>query len=406
VRLLVALQNGALLFLRRLLFRRDPCSPERILIFRSSAVGDFICALPALHGLRKRFPQARITLMTTPTGNPKYWDVVRQAAAQELASPRLVDSVLLFDARRLRSASELVRLRKQLQALNPDHVYLLPFTGEPFIRRLKKFVLLWLLGIRRNLYGYRIDKTLGALQRAQFLSGGYPHQAVEALNAVNGQPETAVPEMVFCLDVPAQVVRRVDELWAEHQIDRSRPVIAMLPGARFGHKRWPLENYRALCERLVNEIGTAIVVLGEAQEGALLEKLRAMTSVPLVSLVGATNLLETAEALRRCNLYVGNDSGPAHLAAAVGTPCVTIFSSIVFPGIWEPWGAENIALRHHVPCEHCFAKDHCPVGTNACICGISVESVLAAVKERLAGGRASAGVKVTYGQGSSAIRYV
>lgn len=344
--------------------------------------------------------------MTTPTGNPKYWDVVRQAAAQELASPRLVDSVLLFDARRLRSASELVRLRDQLRALSPDHVYLLPFTGEPFVRRLKKFVFLRVLGIRRNLHGYRIDRTLGALQRVQFVNGGYPHQVVEALNAVKGQPGADLAEVVFCLDAPAQVVRRVDELWAEHQIDRSRPVIAILPGARFEHKRWPLESYGALCERLASEIRPAIVVLGEAQEGALLEKLRDMTSAPLVSLVGATNLLETAEALRRCDLYVGNDSGPAHLASAVGTPCVTIFSSIVFPGIWEPWGAENIALRHHVPCEHCFAKAHCPVGTNACICGISVESVLAAVKERLAGGRASVGVEVTYGRGNSAIRYV
>jgi lipopolysaccharide heptosyltransferase III len=87
------------------------------------------------------------------------------------------------------------------------------------------------------------------------------------------------------------------------------------------------------------------------------------------------------ELLRRCALYIGNDSGPAHIAAVVGTPCLTLFSSVLFPGIWELWGEGNVSLRR-LDSEFCLCEDYCPRGTMECIREIKVEEVLAVVRKR------------------------
>ncbi|MBI4461812.1 MAG: glycosyltransferase family 9 protein [Acidobacteria bacterium] len=381
---LVWLQNWILIGIGRLLFRTVAGAPESILVLRPSAIGDFVCALPALHVLRKRFPQSRITLLTTPTANPKYWDVVREAGGSELASPSLVDTTISFYAWGLRQPAHWQELRCVIGQLNPDLTYVLPFSGEPFSNRLKKLLFLRVLGVRRNVYGYRMCNTLGFLRTAQFRQAGYPHQVTAALEAVNQGPGTNHDsEIVFSLDRHEDDRRVIDRLWAEHGLPGQGPIIALSPGGRFAHKRWPLENFCVLCEALVRELDARIVVIGGREDRAVGEALQASDRERIHNFAGWASLRQTVEILRRCHLYVGNDSGPAHLAGAVGVPCVTIFSGVTFPGLWEPWGRRNVALRHSVACEYCFSEGHCPRATMACIKGITTAEVLAACCEQL-----------------------
>ena len=379
-RAVVAVENRLLGWLARAGFRRRPGTPQRILVFRSSAIGDFICALPALARLRRRFPQSRIVLLTTPTGNPRYWNQMPEAGGRLLAGRDLVDDVIFFYAHELKRPRQFLELRRRVKAVAPDMAYLLPFSGEPFLNRLKKILFLRLLGVRGNLNGYDMRSSLGLFRRAQFLRGDFPHQVVSALQAVDGRESLAAPDVVFALDTPFAAVRRVDELWAQRGLDGSGPVVVLSPGARFLHKRWPLENFAALAERLLAEFPVSLVIIGGKEDRELGAALAAARPARVHNLAGDTALPETAEVLRRGCLFIGNDSGAAHLAAAVGIPCVTLFSGVTFPGLWEPWGERNLALRHRVPCEFCFSEGHCPTGTMECIRGISVERVLAAAR--------------------------
>lgn len=381
-RVVLAAQNALLKLSERALFRRQECSPQSILVFRSSAIGDFVCALPALYQLRQRFPRSRIILLTTPTGNPRYWNRMPEAGGRRLASPRLVDNVVFFYAQELKQRQKFLELRRQVKQLEPGLTFLLPFSGEPFLNRMKKILLLRLLGVRRNLRGYAMRCSLGVFRRAQFLRGRFPHQAVSALEAVNGAEEPASEDVVFWMDQPAQAAERVDELWERLGLN-GLPVVAVSPGARFEHKRWPIERFAELCQGLQREYPVQVVVIGGAEDRALGAALAESVSGGVLNLAGETTLAETTEVLRRSRLFIGNDSGPAHLAAAVGTPCVTIFSSVVFPGIWEPWGEQNLALRYPVPCQFCFSEGHCRTGTMECIRGITVERVLAAARQFL-----------------------
>jgi ADP-heptose:LPS heptosyltransferase len=365
----VAAENRLLGWLVRAGFRRRPGTPERILVFRSSAIGDFVCALPALHRLRQRFPRSHIVLLTTPTGNPRYWRQMPEAGGRQLAGRDLVDDVIFFYAHELKRPQKFLELRRRVRALAPDMTFLLPFSGEPFLNRLKKIVFLRLLGVRWNLNGYEMRSNLGVFPQAQFLRGDFPHQVVSALHAVDGRHSVATA-----------AARRVDELWAQRGLEGNRAVVVLSPGARFLHKRWPLENFAALAERLLEEFPVSLVVIGGREDHELGAVLAAARPARVHNLAGDTTLPETAEVLRRGCLFIGNDSGAAHLAAAVGIPCVTLFSGVTFPGLWEPWGERNVALRHRVPCEFCFSEGHCPTGTMECIRGISVERVLAAAR--------------------------
>lgn len=373
-------QNALLSLVVRAGFRRREQPPEQILVLRSSAIGDFVCALPALHRLRQRFPRSRIVLLTTPTGNPRYWRQMPDAGGRLLAGRELVDEVVFFYAHELIRPRQFLELRRRVRALAPDMTFLLPFSGEPFLNRLKKIVVLRLLGARFNLRGYEMQSSLGVFPRAQFLRGDFPHQVVSALQAVDGRDSLAEAHVVFALDTPAATARRVDELWAQRGLEGNGPVIVLSPGARFLHKRWPLENFAALAERLLAEFPVSLVIIGGREDRELGAALAAAKPARVHNLAGDTTLPETAEVLRRGCLFIGNDSGAAHLAAAVGIPCVTLFSGVTFPGLWEPWGERNVALRHRVPCEFCFSEGHCPTGTMDCIRGISVERVLAAAR--------------------------
>ncbi|MBI4466937.1 MAG: glycosyltransferase family 9 protein [Acidobacteria bacterium] len=381
---LIRLQNALLGLFVRLFFARRAGAPTRILVLRSSAVGDFVCALPALHRLRQRFPHSRITLLTTPTGNPRYWHQMPEAGGRVLASPRLIDHILFFYSHELLRPRKFLELRRRVRGLHPDATFLLPFSGEPFSNRLKKIVLLRLLGVDRNLHGYQMRGSLGLFRRAQFLRGDFPHQVLAPLEAVNGTAASVGEGLVFCVDTPPESVAAVDELWRHYGLNGSQPVVAIFPGGRFAHKRWPVENFVALCRRLLDEFPVRVAVIGGPEDEAPGKALAALAPGRVHNLVGQTSLLETAELLRRCGLFIGNDSGPAHLAAAVGTPCVTLFSSVVFPGLWEPWGDQHTVLRHSVPCEFCFSEGHCPTGTMECIRGIPVEGVVAAATKYLA----------------------
>jgi ADP-heptose:LPS heptosyltransferase len=376
VRASLAMTNLTLQSLAWCCFRREKRSVQCILVFRSSAIGDFLCCLPALAYLRKMHPAASIHLLTMATGVRKYRGDARfLAGGAILSDPQLVDEVHLFDNTRLFSLPYLREMRARMRALHPDRVFLLPQTGALFPGMVKKILFLRSLGLTRNVTGYRLYQ-LGFLRKTQFAMGLYVHQVTAAMRAAGGNVSDAVE---FHVSRPQSARHAVDRRWVECGLGPPDGLICVFVGAKFDHKRWPIENFVEICRRISTHLRASLILIGGAQEVPLARALQSMLLPPPVDFVGKLDLLETAEVLRRCRLHVGNDSGPAHLSAAVGTPCITITSGIAFPGSWEAWGRDNITLRHRVSCEYCFGEDHCPTGTMDCIRGIGVDEVWQAV---------------------------
>jgi ADP-heptose:LPS heptosyltransferase len=122
-----------------------------------------------------------------------------------------------------------------------------------------------------------------------------------------------------------------------------------------------------------------------------------------LNLCGRLSVRESAAVLSRARLFCGHDSGPLHLAAAVGTPCVAVFSSRNLPGVWFPYGSQHEVIYHRIDCEGC-QREVCPDRNKECIRSITVDEVLAALmriidRSRSALGREAAATGVDVNSG-------
>lgn len=153
------------------------------------------------------------------------------------------------------------------------------------------------------------------------------------------------------------------------------PCVVMAPGASFGPaKRWPAERFGLLGKALAARSGLPVVLVGTAQEREACERVASLVGLGASSLAGTTTLRDLAGLLRGARLFVGNDSGVAHLAAWMGTPTVAIFGS-TDPRWTRPVGQRVEVVSSGVPCSPCFQRK-CPWGRPECLEGITVERVL------------------------------
>ena len=154
-------------------------------------------------------------------------------------------------------------------------------------------------------------------------------------------------------------------------------LITMHVGAKRPLNRWMPERYAAVADALHAQYGVRTVLTGTPGDRELVDQVtQAMHSAP-VNLCGQLTLQELAALLERSRLYVGNDTGPMHISAAVGTPAVSIFSARDFPVQWYPYGPGHVVLRRDVPCSPCL-KEVCHEKL-ACLDRIASDDVLAAV---------------------------
>jgi len=173
---------------------------------------------------------------------------------------------------------------------------------------------------------------------------------------------------------------RVEELMDRSVPDRSRGWIVVHPGASAPSRRYPAERFSQAADLIVRELGHHVVFTGNDGERDLIEGIRAGMAHESVSLAGLLSVGELAALLEMSPVMVSNNTGPVHVAAAVGTPVVDLYA-LTNPQ-HTPWAVENRVLFHDVPCKYCY-KSVCPEGHHGCLRLVSPESVVDAVSELL-----------------------
>jgi ADP-heptose:LPS heptosyltransferase len=165
-------------------------------------------------------------------------------------------------------------------------------------------------------------------------------------------------------------------------LNRQQVLIGMGVGSKMPAKTWPRDRYTLLGRRIIEELNGIPIIFGGPEDRALGDNLIKEWTVG-GNAAGELNVRQAAAALSFCRLYLGNDTGTMHLAAAVGTRCVAIFSARTFPGCWYPYGSGHTVLRANVPCEGCMLEK-CREFDLACLKLISVEEVMDACRRALA----------------------
>jgi 3-deoxy-D-manno-octulosonic-acid transferase/heptosyltransferase-1 len=347
-----------------------------ILIVKLSAIGDVIHALPSLTALRKLYPDAHIT-----------W-VIEGAAADLIIGHPDLDRVLvsgrkawLEDLRwgKIWQASHSLRMFvRQLRDRHYDIV--IDFHGL-----FKSAVIVALSGGERKIGYGSIQELSGLFYNERIPEDMYKHAVdryLDFIRYLNGNAELPDP-VQFRIPVDSANRRRVKALLTEHGLDSNQPFVAVNPLALWETKLWSEEKFAQLSDRIIHELGIPVVLTGARSEdtGTILRKMR---HVP-ADLGAKTSLRDLAALYERASVLVTTDSGPMHIAAAMGTPVIALFGP-TDPRRTGPYGEGHMVIRKDLACSPCFKKE-CP--TRECLEAIRVEEVFAAVKESLSTGRQS-----------------
>ncbi len=355
-------------------------SAKRILVFRIGQLGDTIVSLPAMWAVRRQFPNAHIALLSDRHPGKSYVlasDLLRGAGIfDEFLSYPVSETGFILWPGRMATLLAAVR-RRNFDTL----VYLAPSNRTPEqIERDRRFFSL--AGIK-NFIGMR-----GFLQVR-------PNKPGEPLEEVSPESDLLLNRLAASgLPVASDNRHDVDLGLSENEEEQLSvwlsglesggdcPWIAVGPGSKMPAKRWPLKRFREVVDLLIQEFDVWPVVFGGEEDRTIGEWLLERWGRGY-NAAGALGLRTAAAGLKRCTLFLGNDTGTMHMAAAVGVQCVAIFSSRDHPGRWYPRGEGHRVFRSQIECEGCLLVE-CVELQNECLKRISAAEVLEACREVLA----------------------
>jgi len=287
---------------------------KNILIIKPSSLGDIVLALPALTALRKSFPDAKIS-----------W-LIRPEFAALLENHPHLNEIIPFDRKFLGKAwfhpgasGSLVSLIRQLRRAKFDAV--IDFQGL-----FRTASLAWLSGCK---------KRFGMANAREFANHFYTHKVTQTQDCIHmvdyylkiiqaaGASDLSVQ---FVLPHYPEAAEAVGRLLASHGIAHDNYVV-LVPGSAHEDKRWPVERFAALTEKISSQFGLSLIAIGTESEAGLIQKLQNLSKVTIENFAGRTSLSELICLLKRSRLVVSNDTGPGHIAAALGTPLLLIFGS-------------------------------------------------------------------------------
>lgn len=338
-----------------------------ILIVKLSAIGDVIHTLPSLAALRRCYPQAHIS-----------W-VVEEAASDLLADHPMLDRVLV--SRRKRWVRDLLEGHSRASALREIREFLRALRDRPydlvidFHGLFKSAVLVLFSGGKRRL-GYDSLQEGSGLVLNERIPEDMGKHAVDRYLDLPRHLGCATPKPEFPIALQEAHFERVAGLLSAFAVDTSRGFVAVSPVAYWETKLWDEEKFAAVCDRIVRELGLPVVFTGESPEGPI-ERIRALMQAPSASAAGQTSLRELAALYRKASVLLTTDSGPMHLAAAVGTPVVALFGP-TSPDRTGPYGEGHVVIRRDLDCSPCFRK---ACKTRECMQAIGVDEVFEAVRE-------------------------
>jgi ADP-heptose:LPS heptosyltransferase len=337
------------------LLQRIPQAPQKIVVLRASRIGDFINTMPAFQATKACLPKAELTVITLPM----LFDLAHRCTYIDRVEafpgyPGMADQ--LFDPRNV------LAFFTKMQAEEYDLAIQMQGSGvysNPFIL---------MLGARFTAGFIRPEDGPGRLDAAIPLpESGYEIERMLAITTFLGAPTIS--------HTPRLVLEPEDDAAAGELLSGNpQPWIGLHPTARDLTRQWPTDKFVETAERVQEQHGGTIVVLGEERDRDLITKAFIKRNVNVANLAGLTSIGSLLGIIARLSILITNDTGPAHMAYALGTPAVVIFGAgdptrngPIIPGPFQ-------ILEYPIPCRPCEYQ-HCPIGY-VCLENIHVEEVV------------------------------
>ncbi len=343
-------------------------TPGAILLLQLGDIGDVVLTTPCIQALRDNFPKARLVVM------------VREKAAELLTDFPGLD--------------EVIPVRKAQGGVFGE------ITGQfGFVRALRAHDFDLAIDLRTGTRGAILARLSGARRRVGFFTDNeawWRNRLFTDLLRYDYTPDLHVKDHLLALLEAFGILalHRVPELRIsgsmQAEADRllagikrnGGPLVVVQPFSLWQYKEWGREKYVALIQWLVKKYRATVLITGGGAEYARAEEILRDCDDSCHNLAGKTSLALYAALLSRCRLFIGVDSAGLHIAAAVGTPTVSLFGPSS-PVSWAPQGQGHMVVRKEFPCVPCRQKGCNGSGTSRCLDELTVEQVLTAVAAQL-----------------------
>jgi len=343
---------------------------RNILLIQLGDIGDVVLSFPCIRALRENFPQAKLIVG------------VRQKAAELIQDCYWTDGVISINQDERKWYQEVIYQKK-------------------FILRLMRFNFDIVIDLRTGTRGAVLSFLSGAHQRVGFYAPdgkmwrnrmfthlaylkGKPgqHMAAYYLNLLityNLKTDNIWPEM----NIPNEKLKKVAALFNKENIPQDHPVIVIQPFSLWRYKEWGMEKYAALVRWIYSEYGYPVVITGSPGEIEKAHEIKKMSGPNTFNLAGKTSIGMFAAVLKTCKLFIGGDSAGIHIAAAVGTPTVSIFGP-ASPFAWAPRGKQHaIVYNEKLSCVPCDLKGCEGGGISRCLDELTMDDVVSVVKRQI-----------------------
>lgn len=347
-------------------------SAENILCIRLDTIGDVLMTTPAIRALKKARPNRRITLLTSSAG------------ATTASMVPEIDDVIIYDAPWLKATAPRQNSRPEYDMV--EHLRSFNFDGAVIFtvysqNPLPSAFLCYLADIPLRLAHCHENPY-------QLLTDWVkdPEPELVVRHEVRRQLDLVatigcyIDDEKMSLGVSEKALATVQGLLQTFNINQQHPWVVIHPGATASSRRYPPEKFALVANRLL-DLNIPVIFTGTEPERELVESIMAVVKpAGCYSLVGCLTLGELAALLSLASLLISNNTGPVHIAAAIGTAVVDLYA-LTNPQ-HTPWGVPNRVLFHDVPCKNCY-KSICPEGHQNCLRLVTPESVVDAACELL-----------------------
>ena len=354
---------------------------KNILIYHIGQLGDTLVSVPSLHVIRESFPKAKLTLLCDKHKDDKY-----VMATDILFDSGLVDGflhypVLKYEKNWVSKKLTLLSLSFRLRSCNFDTmVYLLP--SRRGCKQIKRDIFFFRLVRIKHFMGDRGFYTLPKSQE----NGQLPHVPHEAdiLLSRLGTSGLKIPNPGkgnTSVNINPSEERFVDTWLVDLPPDGGRKWIAVGPGSKMPVKLWPEKYYLEVLSRLIDKYDVWPVIFGGKEDASLAKDIVTKLGRGYIA-VGTLNVRQAIAAMKRCQMFLGNDSGPMHMAVSAGLKCVALFSARDYPGKWYPYGDGHSVFRNAVDCQGCMLEK-CGSKNTRCLLSILPDDVFDACEKKL-----------------------
>lgn len=342
-------------------------NPKKICIYRIGNIGDIVCAIPAIIAIRRGYPDARITLLTS-AGQKDL-----SGAKELLEGAGFIDRLWVYHQDDIAAYHKIYRFFRKLRGESFDLWITLPANLWNLKALIKNMLFVKLCGARQAC-GFRID-TIRLWTKQQSKFRRFDNEVEHLMRLVKTSGLAVGGEVHYELPITEDIRRSVFTLIKKYQIEKS-DLFAFVPGAKYSANQWPVEHFAQAGRLILQRYPQAkIVVFGAADDydkGKYIEDRIGKEFV--VNLCGLTSLLETACLIKRMRLVISNNTGPMHMAALAGVKVIGIFSAAELNGKWFPYGRRAKVAIKRTKCETCYYR-RCKYGF-MCIKNIKPEEVI------------------------------